>query len=71
MQLSLCWALSGAACGGAVGAILGLGSGIAVYAPTAPFAAVEVGVPGAAVGGGIGLAVGGIVAASRRLKRGP
>jgi len=41
-----------------VGAIVGLIIGLFVYAPTAPFAMVEIGIPAAMVGGVLGLLIG-------------
>lgn len=48
----------GAGLGAVVGGIVGLVIGLLVYAPTAWFAVIEVGVPAAVVGG-----VGGLIAA--------
>jgi hypothetical protein len=52
-----------------IGAIVGLIVGLVVYAPTAPFAVVELGFPAAIVGGVVGLIAGVIVIAGRRMKR--
>jgi hypothetical protein len=54
---------------GAIGAIAGLVLGLNVYAPTAPFAAVELGVPATLAGGIIGLITSATTTASRRLKQ--
>jgi hypothetical protein len=59
----------GAVSVGLVGAIAGLVIGLLVHAPTAPFAAVELGLPGATLGGFAGLAVAGVVSLARRAKR--
>jgi fructose-specific phosphotransferase system IIC component len=60
------WAVAGAASAGVIGAIVGLAVGLRVYAPTAGFAVVELGIPAAIVGGVLGLAAGVIVTAVRR-----
>jgi len=52
-----------------IGAIVGLIVGLIVYAPTAPFAVVELGLLAAIVGGVVGLIAGVIVIAGRRIKR--
>jgi len=52
-----------------LGAVVGLVIGLIVYAPTAAFAAVELGLPVALAGGVVGLVTGGIVLAGRRVKR--
>jgi hypothetical protein len=52
-----------------IGAIVGLVRGLIVYAPTAPFAVVELGLPAAIVGGVVGFIAGVIVIAGRRIKR--
>jgi hypothetical protein len=59
------WAVAGAATAGVIGAIAGLVIGLSVYAPTAAFAVVELGLPAAVAGGFLGLAVGVIVTAIR------
>jgi hypothetical protein len=69
LPLPVRWAIVGAASVGVIGAIVGLVIGLRVYAPTAPFAVVEFGLPAAIVGGVVGLAVGVIVTAGRRIKR--
>lgn len=51
---------------GALGGITGLAIGLRVYAPTAWFAAVEVGLPAAVLGGLVGSAVGAVVQLTRR-----
>ena len=63
------WAVVGAASVGMIGAIVGLVRGLIVYAPTAPFAVVELGLPAAIVGGVVGFIAGVIVTAGRRIKR--
>jgi hypothetical protein len=65
------YVIEGAVSVGLVGAIAGLVIGLLVHAPTAPFAAVELGVPGATLGGFAGLAVGGVVSVAQRANRGP
>jgi len=52
---SLRWAVVGGSWAGVVGAIVGLVIGLYAYAPTAPFAMVELGLPAAIAGGVIGL----------------
>ncbi len=61
------WAIVGAAAAGVIGAIAGLVIGLHVYAPTAAFAVVELGLPAAIAGGVLGLAAGVIVTAGRRI----
>ena len=63
------YVIEGAVSMGLVGAIAGLVIGLLVHAPTAPFAAVELGLPGATLGGFAGLGVGGVVSLARRAKR--
>jgi membrane associated rhomboid family serine protease len=63
------WGAVGAASVGVLGAIIGLIVGLHVYAPTAPFAAVELGLPATIVGGVLGLVSGMFVAAGRRVLR--
>jgi hypothetical protein len=55
------WAVVGATCAGVIGAVAGLVIGLIVYAPTAPFAVVELGLPATIIGGVIGLLAGVIV----------
>lgn len=52
-----------------MGAIIGLVVGLRTYAPTAPFAVVELGIPAAAAGAAVGLATGSVVLALRRINR--
>ncbi|HEY0166251.1 MAG TPA: hypothetical protein VGB75_04335 [Jatrophihabitans sp.] len=55
------WIVGWAACGcGVIGLVAGLVWGLRVYVPTAWAAALEVGVPAAAVGGVIGLGIVGV-----------
>ena len=61
------WAIRGAAVAGVVGAIVGLIIGLFVYAPTAPFAMVEIGIPAAMVGGVLGLLIGSLEVVGRRV----
>jgi hypothetical protein len=63
------WACVGAVAAGSVGAIAGLVIGLIVYAPTAPFALVEVALPAALVGGVVGSGCRLVAIAVRRLKR--
>jgi hypothetical protein len=63
------WAVIGAASAGMIGAVVGLVIGLIVYAPTALFAIVEIGLPAAIVGGVIGLSTGVIAIAGRRIKQ--
>ena len=63
------WAVIGAASVGMIGAVVGLVIGLIVYAPTALFAVLELGLPAAIVGGVIGLITGVIVIAGRRIKQ--
>jgi hypothetical protein len=63
------WVVVGAASLGSAGAIVGLVVGLHVYAPTAPFAIVELGLPATLVGGLVGLVTGSMVALGRRIKR--
>jgi len=60
LPLPLRFAVLGGLGLGALGALIGLVVGWAVYAPTAWAAAVEVGVPSALVGAVLGLAVGSV-----------
>jgi len=62
------WAIVGASVG-VIGAIAGLVIGLYVYAPTAPFAVIELGLPATIVGGVVGLAAGVIATVRRRIKR--
>ena len=59
------WATVGAACAGMIGAVTGLVIGLFTYAPTAPFAAVALGLPAAIVGGVVGLVAGAVMAVAR------
>ena len=55
------WALVGAGSAALIGAIAGLIIGLFVYAPTAWFAAIELGLPAAVVGAVVGALAGMIV----------
>lgn len=57
----------GAVSAGAVGAIAGLVIGLRAHAPTAWFAMIEVGLPGALCGAFAGLLVGLVLVAGRRV----
>lgn len=59
--------LLGAVFGGVVGAGVGLVVGLRAYAPTAWFAVIEVGLPAALCGALVGLAVGLLLVAGRRI----
>jgi hypothetical protein len=63
------WVVIGAISAGVPGGIVGLVVGLFVHAPTAPFAAVEVGFPAMLTGGIIGLVAGLIVITVRRIRR--
>ena len=63
------WAILGAASVGILGAIAGLIVGFFVYAPTAVFAMIELGLPATIVGGIVGLLFGSMLAAGRRISR--
>ncbi len=75
MPLPAGFAVVGATAGGAIGAIAGLMIGIHAYAPTAPFAVVELGLPATIAGGLAGLITGLIAAlvgkTARRINRRP
>jgi hypothetical protein len=64
------WVVVGAASFGTLGAIVGLIVGLHAYAPTAPFAVVELGLPAALAGSLVGFMAGLIVAAGRRMAQG-
>jgi hypothetical protein len=59
----------GATFAGVAGAIAGLVLGLRAYAPTAPFAVVELGLPATLVGALAGLAVGSVLLARGRIAR--
>lgn len=59
----------GASCAGAAGAVAGLIVGLLAYAPTAPFALVELGLPSAVAGGLAGFVAGVGVSLLRRARR--
>jgi hypothetical protein len=59
------WVILGALFAGVTGEIVGL----VVYAPTAPFAAVELGFPAALAGGVVGLVAGMTTATAFRIRR--
>jgi hypothetical protein len=63
------WPILTAVAAGVTGVIVGLVVGLFTYAPTAPFAAVEVGLPAVVAGGIVGLLAGLIVTAARRIWR--
>lgn len=54
---------------GTVGGLVGLIVGLFTYAPTAPFAVIEVGLPATIAGAIIGLIVGSLILTFRRLAR--
>jgi hypothetical protein len=63
------WAVVTATVFGALGGAVGLIVGLAAYAPTAPFAVLEVGLPASACGAVIGAAAGGATLVWRRVRR--
>jgi hypothetical protein len=63
------WASVGAIAFGVSGGIAGLVVGLFVYAPTAPFAAVELGFPAVFVGAVAGLVAGMLMKIARRIRR--
>jgi hypothetical protein len=63
------WASIAAIAVGLSGGIVGLVVGLFVYAPTALFAAVELGFPGVFVGAVVGLVAGMIMKMARRIRR--
>jgi hypothetical protein len=63
------WAFIAATVAGLTGGIAGLVIGLFTYVPTAPFAAVEVGLPAVFAGGIAGLLAGTIMTAARRVRR--
>jgi hypothetical protein len=63
------WGCTGAMSAGVTGLIVGLVVGLFVYAPTAPFAAVELGIPAALMGGVVGVAAGIVVKMGRSIRR--
>ena len=63
------WVVIGAISAGVAGGIVGLAVGLFVYAPTAPFAAIEVGFPAMLTGGIVGLAAALIMITVRRIRR--
>jgi uncharacterized membrane-anchored protein len=63
------WVVIGAIYAGVAGAIVGLVIGLFVHAPTAPFAAVEVGFPAMLTGGIVGLVAGLTMTTVRRIRR--
>jgi hypothetical protein len=63
------WAIIAATAAGVTGGIAGLVVGLFTYAPTAPFAVVEAGLPAFVAGGAIGLIAGTIMTTARRIRR--
>ena len=63
------WTIVGAIAFGVSGGIAGLFVGLFVYAPTAPFAAFELGIPAVLVGAAVGLVAGMITRMARRIGR--
>lgn len=63
------WVVIGASIAGVAGAIVGLVVGLFVHAPTAPFAAVEVGFPAMLTGGIVGLVARLIMITIRRIRQ--
>ena len=62
------WASIGAFSAGVTGGIVGLVIGLFVYAPTAPFAVFELGLPAMFAGGVVGLLAGMIMMTARRIR---
>ena len=58
-------AIVGAACAGVTAAVPGLVVGLFAHTPTAPFDAVELGLPAAILGGVVGLVAGAVVVVAR------
>lgn len=69
LSLPVRWAVVGTASAGVIGGAIGLVVGLFTYLPTAPFAAVELGLPSAIVGGFAGLMAGAVAWAARRMLR--
>ena len=63
------WVSIGSISAGVTGGIVGLVVGLFVYAPTAPFAAIELGIPATVTGGFAGLVTGMIMMMARRIRR--
>lgn len=63
------WVSIAALSAGVTGGVVGLVIGLFVYAPTALFAAVELGVPAWLAGGVVGLVAGMITMTARRIRR--
>ena len=63
---SAAWALVGAGSAGLIGAVTGLIVGLVVHAPTAWFAAIELGLPAAVAGGVVGAVAGAVVTLRKR-----
>ena len=63
------WTLAGVCIAGSLGGIIGLLIGLHVYAPTAPVAMIELGLPAAVLGGIVGMAADLTVMVGRRTRR--
>jgi hypothetical protein len=63
------WVSAGAITAGVAGGITGLVVGLFAYAPTAPFAIFELGLPATLAGAAVGLVAGMITIAARRIRR--
>jgi hypothetical protein len=63
------WVSAGAIAAGVAGGIAGLVLGLLAYAPTAPFAIFELGLPAALAGAAVGLVGGMITITARRIRR--
>jgi hypothetical protein len=68
LPLPVRWTILAAVAAGVIGGITGLVVGLFAYAPTAPFAAFELGFPAFLVGGLAGFLAGAIGAAARRIR---
>jgi hypothetical protein len=63
------WVSAGAIAAGVAGGITGLVVGLLAYAPTAPFAVLELGLPAMLAGAAVGLVAGMITTTARRIRR--
>jgi hypothetical protein len=63
------WVILGALFAAVTGGTVGLVVGLVAYAPTAPFAVVELGFPASLAGAVVGLVAGTITATASRIRR--
>lgn len=68
-QLPLRMVVYGALVTGLAGCVAGLVIGLSVYAPTAWFATLEVGIPAAMIGSNLGLVLGSLIVVVRTIRR--